>query len=396
VEHILQNDITCVLHRDRVQWPQLETFVQAEGDSGFATGGFQFTYWGPRQVNRAGRGRLADQTVNMALLGCGAWGKNLLRTLLQTKHANLTVCCDVNAGNCKDSLAGLRGFDLKDDPQLVFDSPDIDAVAIATPAVTHYDLARRAMLAGKDVFVEKPMTLTLAEADDLVETAEKTGRILMVGHLLEYHPGVQMMKDLLTSGELGTPYYIYSERVNLGRIRADENSLWSFAPHDISIILHLLDDEPTEVSAFGGAFIRPGIEDVTFLWMRFDDNRMAQIHVSWLDPHKIRRTTLVGSKKMVVFDDMQPTEKIRIYDKGVEPNGRYVGYAESLHLRFGEVTIPALKMREPLRLECNHFLDCVMTRKTPLSDGRDGLRVVKVLDAAQRSLKSGGSPVSLR
>ncbi len=336
-----------------------------------------------------------DRVVNLGLIGAGNWGKNLLRSFASAKRGTLRSCCDTNSGHLKEQLRGYANVGLLDNPEDVFADPDIDAVAIATPAVTHYELAKRALLAGKDVFVEKPMTLTLEDATDLVEVAESNNRILMVGHLLEYHPGVEMMKDLLDSGELGSPYYLYSERVNLGRIRSDENALWSFAPHDISIILYLLDEEPIEVAAYGAAYIRPGIEDVSFLWLRFADNKMAQIHVSWLDPHKIRRTTLVGSKKMVVFDDMQPSEKIRIYDKGVEPNGKTVGYAESFTLRFGEVTIPALKMREPLRVECDHFLDCVLTRQTPRSDGRDGLRVVKVLDAAQRSLKAGGAPVKL-
>jgi len=274
-------------------------------------------------------------------------------------------------------------------------NPDIDAVAIATPAVTHYELAKRALEAGKDVFVEKPMTLAYENAVDLVKTAEAGKRILMVGHLLEYHAGVDKMKELLESGELGNPYYLYSERLNLGRIRSDENALWSLAPHDISIILYLMDEEPIDVAARGAAYIRPGIEDVAFLWMRFPGNKLAQVHVSGLDPHKVRRTTLVGSKRMVVFDDMQASEKIRIYDKGVDPNGRFVGYAESLSLRFGEVLVPALKMTEPLRLECEHFVECVTNRTTPRSDGRDGMRVVRVLDAAQRSLKSGGLPVTL-
>ena len=183
--------------------------------------------------------------------------------------------------------------------------------------------------------------------------------------------------------------------MNLGRIRSDENAMWSLAPHDISIILHLLDEEPFEVAAVGAAYIRPDIEDVVFLCMRFTDNKLAKIHVSWLDPHKVRRTTLVGSKRMVVFDDMLAAEKIKIYDKGVEPNGRYVGYAESLTLRFGEVFVPALEMNEPLKVECEHFVKCVADRATPRSDGRDGMRVVRVLDAAQRSLESGGRPVTL-
>ena len=333
--------------------------------------------------------------VNVALIGAGAWGRNLLRNLALLPNADLRICCDSDETRCARTLNGFNGIRACGDPEVIFGDPEIDAVAIATPAGTHYDLAKRAMLADKDVFVEKPMSLSVEHARELVDLAAARDRVLMVGHLLEYHPGVQRMKELLTSGELGEPYYIYSERVNLGRIRNDENALWSFAPHDISIILYLLDEEPVEVAAIGAAYLQPGIEDVAFLWMRFRRNRLAQVHVSWLDPHKIRRTTLVGDKKMVVFDDMQPSEKIRIYNKGVEPNGNCVGYADSFTLRFGEVTVPALKMVEPLKIECSHFIECVEKRSTPRSDGLDGLRVVRVLDAAQRSLRAGGRPVAL-
>jgi predicted dehydrogenase len=293
------------------------------------------------------------------------------------------------------TVNGFRSVRTCYDPEEVLSSPDIDAVVVATPAITHFDIASRAMAAGKDVFVEKPMTLSLRDAENLVEMAEREGRVLMVGHLLEYHPAVNAMRDLLKSGEIGDPYYLYSERVNLGRIRSDENALWSFAPHDVSIILYLLGEEPVEVAARGAAYIQPDIEDVAFVWMLFPGNRLAQVHVSWLDPHKIRRTTLVGSKKMVVFDDMQTAEKIRIYNKGVEHNGQFANYADAPTLRFGEVTVPVLKMVEPLRVECEHFVECVQTRSVPRSDGRDGLRVVRVIDAAQRSLRSGGVPVRL-
>lgn len=331
----------------------------------------------------------------LALIGTGAWGRNLLRNFTQMSGASLRVCCDSDRTLCEETLDGFEGIEIETDPSRVFANPEIDAVVVATPAVTHHEMALRGLEAGKDVFVEKPMTLAREHAVELVELAEQKGLILMVGHLLEYHPAVTKMKELLDAGELGHAYYLYSERVNLGRIRADENALWSLAPHDISIVLYLLDEEPIDVAARGAAYIRPGIEDVTFLWMRFPGNKLAQVHVSWLDPHKVRRTTLVGSKRMVVFDDMQGAEKVRIYDRGVEPNGRYVGYAESLSLRFGEVLVPALEMKEPLKLECEHFVECLHTRAAPRSDGRDGLRVVKVLDAAQRSLKSGGLPVTL-
>jgi predicted dehydrogenase len=340
--------------------------------------------------------------IRTAIIGTGAWGKNLFRNFLTMNESELRICCDIDGSRCSGLLAGVPEVACTTDPEDIFSSPDIDAVVIATPAPTHFELAKRAMEAGKDVFVEKPMTLALADAEELVRLSGDLDRILMVGHLLEYHPGVLKMKELLDSGELGDPYYLYSERVNLGKIRKDENALWSFAPHDISIILYLLGEEPVEVAARGAAYIQPGIEDVVFLWMRFGNNRIAQIHVSWLDPHKVRRTTLVGSRKMVVFDDMQAGEKIRVYDKGVNgngngngKNGKFVGFDEALSLRFGEVTIPTLPTGEPLRIECLHFIECVENRTQPRSDGADGLRVVRVLDAAQRSLNAGGRTITL-
>ena len=333
--------------------------------------------------------------VKLALIGVGAWGRNLYRTFLDMRNVDFAVCCDTDPDGPPQRLNGMRRVELSTDPDVIFEDPSIDAVVIASPAVTHFDLARRAIESGKDVLVEKPMTLDLAAAQRLVDLAEERGRIVMVGHLLEYHPAVEKMKHMLDSNDFGDIYYAYSERTNLGRIRSDENAMWSLAPHDISIILYLLGEEPVEVTAHGAAYIQPGIEDVVFLVMRFAGNRLAQVHVSWLDPHKVRRTTLVGSKKMVIFDDMEPAEKIRVYDKGIELNGTCVGYAESFTLRFGEVTVPALEMREPLRVECEHFLECIVSRTTPRSDGLDGLRVLKVLDAAQRSLASGGAPIRI-
>jgi predicted dehydrogenase len=336
-----------------------------------------------------------EAVIRLALIGAGAWGRNLLRNLAHLDDAELLVCCDSDEERCRKTLDGYREVRACPDPRELFNDPEIDAVVIATPARTHFPLARDALLAGKDVFVEKPMALSVRDARELVAIAERESRVLMVGHLLEYHPAVNYMKELVESGEIGDLYYLYSERVNLGRIRNDENALWSFAPHDVSIILYLIGKEPVEVGARGAAYLQPGIEDVAFLWMLFPDNKLAQVHVSWLDPHKIRRTTLVGSRKMVVFDDMQSSEKIRIYNKGAEPNSHCVGYVDSFSLRFGEVTVPALKMREPLEVECRHFVDCVTNRTTPRSDGRDGVRVIRVLDAAQRSLSSGGAPAKL-
>jgi len=228
-----------------------------------------------------------------------------------------------------------------------------------------------------------------------VELAQREGNVLMVGHIMEYHPAALKLKELIDSGELGKIYYLYSTRVNLGKVREIENALWSFAPHDVSIILYLLDEEPVRVTANGMAYLREGIEDVAFSTLYFADGMLAHIHVSWLDPHKIRKVTVVGQKKMAVFDDMESAEKIRIYDKGVDTHKDYASYGEYLSLRHGDILIPKLDLVEPLKAECAHFLQCVENRSTPKSDGRDGLRVLRVLAAAQRSLENGGTPIEI-
>ncbi len=218
----------------------------------------------------------------------------------------------------------------------------------------------------------------------------------MVGHILEYHPAFVKTKEIVDSGDLGEIYYIYTSRVNLGVVRQNENSLWSFAPHDISVVLMLINSEPHEVICTGQSFLQPGIEDVVFTTIHFENKKMAHLHVSWLDPHKIRKVTVVGSKKMAVVDDMESSEKIRIYDKGVDFTGNYTQYGEYLSLRIGDIHIPYIKNQEPLKIECNNFVNAILTNTPPISDGFDGLRVVKVLTAAQESLNKGGEPVKVR
>ncbi len=257
----------------------------------------------------------------------------------------------------------------------------------------HHELAKEAILAGKHVFVEKPMTLSVDHSLELVELAEKHGRILMVGHLLLYHPCVCAIREMILRGEIGDVRYVYSQRLNLGKVRSDENALVSLAPHDISVILHLIGKAPEIVGATGGCFIRSGIEDVVFLSLGFSGGVRAHAHVSWLDPHKVRRVTVVGSKKMIEFDDMEPQEKVRVYDKGVDRSGEFGTYGEFLTLRDGDIHIPDIPMMEPLARECAHFVECIETGKTPVSDGRNGLLVTRVLDAGLRSLKEGGTPV---
>ena len=333
--------------------------------------------------------------VGIGIAGLGYWGPNLLRNFSQLDGCKVKICCDLSEKSRRHAGEQYPDIETTDDYGSLLQDPEVQAIVIATPATTHYDLAKRAILNGKHVFVEKPLTLDIAQAAELVELAQQNGIKLMVGHLMEYHPAIGMLKDMIRDGQLGDVYYLYSQRVNLGKIRKDENALWSLAPHDISILIYLLGAEPENVSARGQAYLQDGIEDVVFLNLLFPGKVMAQIQLSWLDPHKIRRTTIVGSEKMAVFDDMEPTEMIRIYDKGVANGPGYDSFGESLSLRFGDVKIPYIKMVEPLRVECQHFIDCIRNDMQPRSDGHDGLRVVRVLQAAQESLDRGGVPVEL-
>ena len=333
--------------------------------------------------------------VQVAVVGVGGWGKNLARNYFQIPDCKLKYICDTDTSKLEQLSLQLPGTLTSTRFQDLLDDTDVQAIVIATPAPTHHELCKAALEAGKDVYVEKPFVLKVEEAEELIKLAEQEGRILMVGHLLEYHPVVTQLKQMIESNELGDVYYIYNQRVNLGTVRNDENALWNFAPHDISSILYLLGKEPTDVAARGQCYLQNGIEDVVFLTINFNDQSMAHIHVSWLDPHKIRKITIVGSKKMAVFDDLEGNEKLRIYDKGAAQNGDYNTFAEYITLRFGDITIPYVKVGEPLRLECEHFLACVRERKQPVSDGRDGLRVTKVLDAAQQSLKNNGVPIPI-
>jgi predicted dehydrogenase len=333
--------------------------------------------------------------VKLGIVGLGYWGPNLLRNFAQIGGCIVKTCCDLNEYSLKFAKAQYPDIEITVNYDSLLYDPQIQAIVIAAPAKMHHDMAKRAILHGKHVFVEKPLTLDIAHAEELVYLVQQNGTRLMVGHLMEYHPAVEKLRAMIQDGELGDIYYLYSQRVNLGKIRKDENALWSFAPHDISIIMYLLESEPESVSARGQAYLQDGIEDVVFVNLLFPGKVMAQIQLSWLDPHKIRRTTIVGSDKMAVFDDMEPTEMIRIYDKGVENNAKYDSFGESLSLRFGDVRIPYIKMVEPLRVECRHFIDCISNGKQPRSDVLDGLRIVKILQAAQESLSKGGTPVRL-
>lgn len=272
---------------------------------------------------------------------------------------------------------------------------DVDAVVLATPAIAHAEQACKALKAGKHVLVEKPLALTAADAESVVAAATEAKRTLMVGHLMLYHPAMERLATMVKSGELGRVLYLYALRVNLGKVRPDENAMWSLAPHDVSMILHLLDDEPESVSARGGAYLQKGVEDVVFVNLRFHSGVMAQIHLSWLDPRKERRLTIVGSQKMVEFDDVHPVEKLRVYDKGFEPPSGFTDFAQFLSIRNGDIYIPRVPMVEPLDLECKDFIAAIATGKTPRASGASALRVVRVLEAGARSLVNDGAPVTL-
>ena len=271
---------------------------------------------------------------------------------------------------------------------------DLDAIVVATSVPTHYPLGKKALEAGKHTFIEKPIALKAADAQDLLSTADDYGVKLMVGHLLEYHPAVRKLKELVDDGSLGKVFYVYANRLNLGKVRTDENALWSFAPHDISVLNFLIGEEPEEVSARGECYLQDGVEDVVFGYIKYPSGVVGHLHVSWLDPHKSRKITVVGSEKMVVFDDMEVDRKVTIYDKGATTTRtKFDTYGEFVTLHFGDIHIPRIGNEEPLRVEAQHFVDSIRNDTQPLSDGRDALNVVRVLDAMERSLRGGGQPV---
>ncbi|MGA9313046.1 MAG: Gfo/Idh/MocA family oxidoreductase [Solirubrobacteraceae bacterium] len=322
-------------------------------------------------------------SVNIGVVGLGYWGPNLARNFAAIDGCELTWLCDGSEqirAKLADAFPGVRTSAEID--ELLAD-PGLDAVVLATPVPTHAELAARVLEAGKHCFVEKPLATTVADAQRAVDAAEEAGRILMVGHLLEYHPAVTHLKELLDADELGSLYYVYGNRVNLGKLRAEENALWSLGAHDVSVVLHLIDEEPVECSAHGESYVRGGVQDVVFCYLRFPSGQVAHLHLSWLDPHKERRITVVGSKRMATFDDMRTEGKLTVYDKGFDEDasswGEYI-------TRAGESFSPRLANAEPLRLECQHFIDCIREGRAPRSDGQSGLRVVRVLEALQHSL----------
>ncbi len=322
-----------------------------------------------------------DSRSRIAVVGCGYWGKNLVRNF--HKLGDLKVLCDVSDASLS-LLAKQYDLEACKSYEDVLDRPDIDAVAIATPAAQHYAMVKAALLAGKDVFVEKPLSLQLAEGEELVEIARKKNRVLMVGHLLYYHPAIRQLKELIRKGTLGRVEYIYSSRLNFGKLRTEENILWSFAPHDISAILYLLDEDPVTVAAHGGAYLNPQIADLTLTSFQFASGVTSHIFVSWLHPYKEQKLVIVGDQRMAVFDDTESERKLVLYPHRVD----WIDRLPVAHKSEGEVIV--LPPEEPLLNECKHFLECLETRQTPRTDGRNGVRVLRVLNASEQSLKQNG------
>jgi predicted dehydrogenase len=330
--------------------------------------------------------------LNIAVVGVGNWGKNVLRAFARADRATVRWICDADARTLTANTRCVPNAEYTTSFADVL-GDDIDAVVIATAAPTHFALAERALRAGKHVFVEKPICLATDQADDLVRLADARQRSLMVGHLLLYHPCVTRIKTMIDEQSLGDVRYLYTQRVNLGVVRQDENAWWSLAPHDISIALYLFGANPQTVTAVGKSYLQCGVEDVVFATLSFPDGRLANIHVSWLDPHKIRKLTVVGTQKMVTFDDMEPAEKLRIYDKGADVQEGYANYATSIAIRSGDILIPRVLATEPLVAEAQHFVDAILDDQPIRSDGRNGAQVVRVLEAGAESIHRGGEPV---
>ena len=327
--------------------------------------------------------------IRVGVVGLGYWGPNLARNFEAIPGCELAGCVDASTAARERAASQFPRARISDDFAGLLTDPSIDAIALATPVPTHAELAAAVLDAGKHCFVEKPLAQSVADAERAVAVARASGKVLMVGHLLEYHPGVEKLGELVDSGELGEQiYYIYGNRLNLGKVRADENALWSLGAHDVSVVLRLAGEEPYEVVAHGESYLRDGVEDVVFCFMRFPSGLVAHLHLSWLDPHKERRFTIVGSRRMATFDDMALEGKVTIYDKGFDEDS--ASYGEYI-TRTGDIFSPQIPNTEPLRIECEHFVDCVRRGAAPRSDGESGLRVVRVLERLQRSLEERGA-----
>ena len=335
-----------------------------------------------------------SKQINVGVVGCGYWGPNLVRNFRSLSGCNLKMMCDVSDARLNSlkilypDVAAERNF------EHMLNGAGMDAVVVATSVKLHFPMAKAALLAGKHVLIEKPMAASAAQCEELIEIARQKGLVLMVGHTFLYSPAVRKIKEIVDRGDLGEIRYICARRLNLGLCQKGINVAWDLAPHDISIILHLVQQLPESVNCCGGTHITPGIEDVTSMSLNFGKDRSAIIHSSWLDPRKVREMTIVGSKQMILYDDVAPLEKIRIFDARVERPPHYDTFAEFQYAyHYGDIYSPYLKQEEPLKAECLHFLECIQESKSPLTCGARGLELVRILEASSASLKLGGGAV---
>jgi predicted dehydrogenase len=346
--------------------------------------------------NQTKKDHIVSKPINLGVVGLGYWGPNLLRNFRALPDCHLQLMCDLNPQRLKHLKNLYPEVEECTDFDHALNGVNLDAVVIATSVRHHFAMAKASLLAGKHTFIEKPMAASVAECEELVALAEKQGLVLMVGHTFLYSAPVRKIKEIVAKGEIGEIQYISSQRLNLGLFQKDINVTWDLAPHDISVILHILGEGPVSVNCRGNAHITPGIEDVTTMCLTFRRNRFATIQNSWLDPRKVREMTIVGTRRMIVYDDISPLEKIKVYDARVEVPPHYDTFAEfhySYH--YGDVYVPYIKQEEPLKVECQHFLDCIRDGKKPLTGGHEGLELVRILEASSASLKLNGAAVNL-
>lgn len=333
--------------------------------------------------------------MNVAIVGLGYWGPNLVRNLYETRSCERLICCDLDAKKLERIKLRYPSVETETDFLSLLDLPDLNAVVIATPVSEHYHLALAALKTGRHVFVEKPFTASSREAEALIREADGHRLVLMVGHTFEYSPPVLKIKSLIEAGELGKVFFISASRVNLGLHQKDVSVIWDLAPHDFSILFFWLGEQPNRVSALGKDYVQRGIPDVAFINLEFPSGCIAHVQVSWLAPSKLRRTAIVGSNKMLVYDDTENFEKVKIYDKGVDYKDPETFGEYQLSYRTGDVISPRLDTFEPLNYEMKHFIECCQKGTKPKTDGQNGLRVVRVLEAAEKSLRLGGKMIEI-
>lgn len=339
---------------------------------------------------------MTKNNINIGVVGCGYWGPNLIRNFRTTRGCTVRTICDRDENRLNHLKSLYPEVHLETEFERMVADPKINAAVVATPVQFHFKMAKALLEAGKHTFIEKPMASSSAECEELIAIAEKYGLTLMIGHTFLYSAPVRKIKEVVKSGDIGTIQYISSRRLNLGLYQKDINVAWDLAPHDLSIILYIMEESPVSVNCRGNCHVTPGIEDVTNMSLSFKNNQIATVQNSWLDPRKVREMTIVGTRRMVVYDDVEPLEKIKIYDARVDRPPHYNTFAEFTYsYHYGDIYVPYVKQEEPLKVETQHFIDCINNNAKPLSDGHHGLDLVKILEASSESLKRQGAPVHL-